>query len=107
MQAELTEGLQELLGSDLAESFTWSGGSFSALVDDERAGDVYSRDYRGGERFDSVVIVDTSVAAFSGGLPGKGAKLTHSDGRIYSVIDTESPDGAHVAFFQCRKGSNP
>lgn len=107
MQAELTDGIQELLAADVAESFTWSGGSFSALLDDSPAPEQYGRDYRTGDRFDSVLTVDTSVAAFSGGLPGKGTKLTHSGGRIYSVVRVESPDGSHVAFIECRKGSNP
>ena len=99
----LAEGLSELL-TELGKAFTYGGTSFQAVTDIGTGGDVLNRGYQHGQQWDTTLMVDPSVAAFTAGLPSKGAKILQTgNSRIFTVDSVEYDDGDHVAFLHCRK----
>lgn len=99
----LSEGLTELL-TELGKAFTYGGTSFQAVTDNTDGGDDLGRGYSIGKQFDTTLMVDPSVSAFTSGLPSKGAKLIRtSDSRIFTVDSVSYGDSDHVAYLHCRK----
>jgi len=100
----LDDGLTALL-ADLGVAFSYGGTAFTALVDNPASrGNELDRPYNYGAEFDVVLAVDADATAFSGGLPAKGARITHTaTGKILVVDSVSLPPGGHGALINCRK----
>lgn len=99
----LASGLTTLL-AQLGKAFTYGGTSFKALSEPNERKDDYQRGYDAGEQWDTQLVIDPTVAAFSGGIPSKGEVLTQtSNSRKFSVVGVSYDDYDHVAMLQVRK----
>ena len=99
----LATGLTELL-SQLGKAFTYGGTSFTALSEPKERKDDFGRGYDAGDQWDTELVIDPTVAAFSGGLPSRGEVVIQTTGSVqFTVVSVDHDEGDHVAMLKVRK----
>ena len=99
----LSPALTDLL-TQLGKAFTYGGTTFRGISNPREESEPLGRAYEVGAQWDTELIVDPGVTAFSSGLPSKGdVILQTSDSRKFTVASVSYDDGDHIACLKCHK----
>lgn len=99
----LASGLDTLL-DQLGKAYTHGGTSFKALSEPNERKDDLKRGYDAGPDWDTQLVIDPTVPAFSAGLPSRGdVVIQTSDSMKFTVASVSYDDGDNVAMIRVRR----